>query len=57
MYRIDDGTSETRLRDLASDCWKEALALAERELRAAARERARTAQQIRHALGNLAERL
>src|SRR6185437_2085487 len=25
MYRIDDGNSETRLRDLASDCWKEAL--------------------------------
>jgi hypothetical protein len=57
MYRIDDGNSETRLRDLASDCWKEALALAERELRSAARERARTAQQIRHALGSFAERL
>ena len=52
-----NGNSEARLRDLAPDHWKNALELAQRELVAAARERARTAQQIRLALGNLAERL
>jgi hypothetical protein len=53
MNAIKDESSEIRLRDLASDCWKHALEAAEREVVALKRERARTAQQIRHALGSV----
>lgn len=57
MNAINAESSEIRLEELASDCWKHALEVAEQEVVALKRERARTAQEIRHALGNIAAHL